>query len=121
MAPPGAGSADLGAVLNSLPAAPAAQTNAVPASASTGEDQFISFVVDKIQTFWSTELTKAGRNYQRTVLVLFSGSTSTGCGGATSQTGPFYCPADRKVYLDLGFFQELQRRTARLATSPRPM
>ena len=72
--------------------------------------QFVGFVVDDVQDFWTAEFGRAGRQYQPTRLVLFSSATNTGCGFASSQTGPFYCPADEKVYIDLTFFGELQRR-----------
>jgi uncharacterized protein len=62
--------------------------------------------VNSIQAYWSEAL----NGYRPAVTVFFSGSTSTGCGAATSDVGPFYCPADQKVYVDLGFFQELQAR-----------
>lgn len=62
--------------------------------------------VNSIQAYWSEAL----NGYRPAVTVFFSDSTSTGCGAATSDVGPFYCPADQKVYVDLGFFQELQAR-----------
>ena len=73
-------------------------------------DQFLSYVVADIQDFWAATFTEAGRDYPETVLVLFEGGTQSGCGPASSATGPFYCPADQKVYLDLGFFDELESR-----------
>jgi predicted metalloprotease len=63
--------------------------------------------IDSIQDYWTRQL---GDRYQRTDTVFFSGSVQTGCGGATSGSGPFYCPADQLVYIDLSFFQELQQR-----------
>ena len=71
---------------------------------------FMGFVVDDVQDFWRSDLSSEGRTYQTTKLVLFTGQTQSGCGLASSETGPFYCPADRKVYLDLGFFRELRAR-----------
>ncbi len=62
--------------------------------------------IDSIQDYW----TGAFDGYQRTDTVFFSGSVQTGCGGASSGTGPFYCPADQLVYIDLTFFDELQQR-----------
>jgi predicted metalloprotease len=62
--------------------------------------------VNSIQSYWGRALD----GYQQAVTVFFSESTNTGCGFATADVGPFYCPADRKVYVDLGFFQELQAR-----------
>jgi uncharacterized protein len=71
---------------------------------------FVGFVVDDVQGFWQRDFAGAGRTYQVTKLVLFSDQTVSGCGLASSETGPFYCSIDRKVYLDLGFFQELSDR-----------
>ena len=62
--------------------------------------------VNSIQAYWSD----AVDGYRPAVTVFFSGSTDTGCGDATAAVGPFYCPADQQVYVDLGFFQELQAR-----------
>ncbi|HEU4946247.1 MAG TPA: neutral zinc metallopeptidase [Kribbella sp.] len=63
---------------------------------------------NSIQGFWAAEMPRRGKKYTRAPMQVFDGSTSTGCGPATSAVGPFYCPPDRKVYLDLGFFQVLQ-------------
>ena len=71
---------------------------------------FVSFVIGDLQRFWADDFRKAGRTYEPTQLVLFRQATSTGCGTGSTATGPFYCPADRKVYVDLGFFRELAQR-----------
>jgi len=71
---------------------------------------FIGFVVDDVQGWWQKDFTQSGRTYQVTKLVLFDDQTESGCGLASSETGPFYCPVDRKVYLDLGFVRELRDR-----------
>jgi len=71
---------------------------------------FVGFVVDDVQAFWQEDFASSGRTYQVTKLVLFDGQTESGCGLASSETGPFYCPVDRKVYLDLAFFRELGER-----------
>jgi predicted metalloprotease len=73
-------------------------------------DEFLAYVVADIQDFWAATFRESGRDYPETRLVLFDGGTQSGCGPASSATGPFYCPADQKVYLDLGFFDELQSR-----------
>ncbi len=73
-------------------------------------DQQLAYIVDNIQDYWAATFSAAGKDYPETVLVLFDGSTSSACGPASAATGPFYCPADQKVYLDLGFFDELQSR-----------
>jgi predicted metalloprotease len=67
---------------------------------------FMSFVLDDAQTTWTRLLP----GYRDTTLVLFREGTRSGCGDASSAMGPFYCPADEKVYVDLGFFDELSRR-----------
>src|SRR4051812_10318047 len=63
--------------------------------------------IESIDDFWSQQL---GSRYQPTDTVFFSGSVQTGCGGATSGSGPFYCPADQLAYVDLTFFEDLQQR-----------
>lgn len=73
--------------------------------------QFVSFVLDDTQHTWTALLPEqTSKPYRHAKLVLFRDYTQSGCGGAESATGPFYCPADEKVYLDLGFFEELRQR-----------
>jgi predicted metalloprotease len=69
---------------------------------------FMSFVLDDVQAFWADTFKSSGKKYQDAKLVLFQGSTNSACGGATSDIGPHYCPADQHVYLDLDFFRELK-------------
>ncbi len=71
-------------------------------------DQELAYIVDSVQTFWAEEFRTAGKDYPETKLVLFDDATQSECGPASSATGPFYCPSDQKVYLDLGFFDQLQ-------------
>jgi predicted metalloprotease len=72
--------------------------------------QLVSFVLDDVQNTWTKVLPEqTGRPYRHAKLVLFRGYTQSGCGVAQSQTGPFYCPADEKVYIDLSFWDELRR------------
>jgi uncharacterized protein len=73
-------------------------------------DQQLAYIVDSIQRFWASTFQASGRDYPETKLVLFDGGTQSSCGPASAATGPFYCPADQKVYLDLGFFDELKSR-----------
>jgi uncharacterized protein len=72
--------------------------------------QFVSFLLDDVQGVWAKTLPQVGGRFQPARLVLFRNSTSSGCGPAQSAMGPFYCPLDERVYLDLGFFDELKRR-----------
>lgn len=71
---------------------------------------FASFVFDDAQATWTDLFAESGQTYRPAEMVLFRQATDTGCGFATSDVGPFYCPADERVYLDLGFFEELQQR-----------
>jgi predicted metalloprotease len=72
--------------------------------------QFVSFVLDDAQKTWEQLLPTQGVPYRHAKLVLFRDYTTSACGAAQSATGPFYCPADEKVYVDLGFFDELTNR-----------
>jgi uncharacterized protein len=76
------------------------------ADAERTQDCRIVGYVNSIQAYWE----KALRGYKVVPTVFFTGHTQTGCGPASSQVGPFYCPADQRVYIDLGFFSELQTR-----------
>jgi predicted metalloprotease len=81
-----------------------------PPAAGDQQAQFVNSITADIQDAWQAAFAASGRTYEPTVVVLFDGATQTGCGAASSAVGPFYCPIDRKVYLDLGFFDELARR-----------
>ena len=72
--------------------------------------QFVSFVLDDTQSTWSQVFPAMGAQYRNAKLVLFRDYVESACGLAESATGPFYCPEDEKVYIDLGFFDELQQR-----------
>jgi predicted metalloprotease len=74
------------------------------------EVQFVSFVLDDVQNTWDKILPQSGASYRHAKLVLFRDVTRSACGAAESATGPFYCPGDEKVYIDLGFFDELRQR-----------
>ena len=67
---------------------------------------FVSFILDDLQQTWTNLMP----GYQRATLVLFRGATQSGCGIGQSEMGPFYCPVDQQVYVDLGFYEELRGR-----------
>jgi len=92
---------------------PAAPGPAAPRQAPPEEErtfQFVSFVVDDVQAAWTREFQKTGKTYQRAKVVVFRDRWPSGCGDADTGTGPFYCPPDQKVYVDLGFYDELRAR-----------
>ena len=78
-------------------------------AAEDRDAQLISFVLDDVQKTWTGIFEREGREYRHAKLVLYRGETYSGCGTAEASTGPFYCPADEKVYIDLGFWDELKR------------
>jgi uncharacterized protein len=86
------------------------------ATGTTSEDpqkeavQFVSFVLDDVQKSWSQRFAQQGKNYPRARMVLFQQSISSACGIGQQAMGPFYCPGDRKVYIDLSFYKELRQR-----------
>lgn len=93
--------------------APQAQVQQVPAGEPPANDpqaQFIGVVLKDTENAWNTVFQKTGGRYQEPTLVLFDGRVESACGLASAAVGPFYCPADGKVYLDTAFFRELDQR-----------
>ena len=91
----------------------AGETPAGPVASTPAEDslvQFVSFVLDDAQSTWETLFQQRGDSYQHAKLVLFRDAIQSACGFAERATGPFYCPGDEKVYIDLGFYDELRQR-----------
>ncbi len=91
--------------------APAPRSSLSNSGTPDRQEQFVSFVLDDVQNTWTKLLPQqTGVPYRHAKLVLFRDATDSGCGTAQSATGPFYCPVDEKVYIDLGFFDELRTR-----------
>ncbi|MBX3011597.1 MAG: neutral zinc metallopeptidase [Caldilineaceae bacterium] len=113
---------DPGALIGILEQAPAPATQNTESSttlaeacqtgadANEREDCRIVGFVNSIQAFWTDEFARQGGTYQQAKTVIFSDATEAACGSASSAMGPFYCPLDQTVYLDLTFFKELQSR-----------
>jgi predicted metalloprotease len=108
----GGGGGDLGQALDGLGGLPAEQSGRLPGAPDPDSElvDFMNFVVEDVQASWEQVFSDAGRSYEPTVLVLFDDATETACGTGSAASGPFYCPADGKMYLDLGFFRELRGR-----------
>jgi uncharacterized protein len=87
------------------------QTDAGSNGAPSDEmGHFVSAILGSTEAEWKDTFAQAGKTYTPPTLVMFSGATQSACGLAQAAMGPFYCPIDRKVYLDTGFFQDLERR-----------
>lgn len=108
------GGGDLGDLTNILAPAGEVGAEAEPLDPATDPDadlvRFLEDVLQDAQSMWVGVFEQADRSYRPTNLVVFSGSTQSGCGGAQAQSGPHYCPADELVYMDLDFLAELQSR-----------
>jgi uncharacterized protein len=91
---------------------PQAQNTGGPQGPDPEKNQvdFVNFLRVDVQDFWRQEFQAAGKSYRDADVTLYRQGVNTGCGAASSAVGPFYCPADQTVYLDLGFFSELSRR-----------
>ncbi|HVY65664.1 MAG TPA: neutral zinc metallopeptidase [Gammaproteobacteria bacterium] len=80
-----------------------------PLTANDDDSQFVSAILGSTEDVWGSLFAQQGRRYQPPLLTLFDGSVQSACGYATAAAGPFYCPGDRRVYLDTSFFRELAR------------
>ncbi len=87
-----------------------AQNCRTGADANARDDCRVVGTVDSVQKYWADEFARRNMRYQPVPTTLFSGSTNTGCGPATASVGPFYCPADKVVYIDLGFYTDLRTK-----------
>jgi uncharacterized protein len=111
---------DLGDIVGGLGGAPAgdagpgssqlAEDCETGADANERQDCRIVGYVNSVQAYWSEAFANSGESYTMAETVLFTDAVDTACGGATSAVGPFYCPLDQTIYLDLGFFEQLESR-----------
>jgi predicted metalloprotease len=104
---------DPGVVMQGMQQGPVATApqERVAAKAPAREDQmadFIAAVLGSTEETWTEIFARGGKRYQKPVLVLFSGAVESACGFAQAAVGPFYCPADNKLYIDLAFYRDLQ-------------
>jgi predicted metalloprotease len=103
---------DPGAIINELQGPPPANIPGGPAGEEIDDEakQFVSVVLADTEDVWNEQFRRLGREYQEPTLVLFHGRVESACGLASSAVGPFYCPGDQKLYLDVSFFEALKRR-----------
>lgn len=90
--------------------APTASTRGPAAPVDDEASRFVAAILGETEDVWSAVFKASGSQYQPPTLVLFSGAVQSACGGATAAVGPFYCPGDRKVYIDLSFFEQMKRQ-----------
>lgn len=86
------------------------ETNHEPSAAENEAAQFVSVVLAETEDFWTEQFASMGKQYRKPKLDLFHGSITSACGSASAAVGPFYCPADEKIYIDLDFYNELHQR-----------
>ncbi len=102
---------------------PTSQNIGSQETAGAGDDQmrrFVGVVLKETEDTWTNVFRAEGETYPKPKLVLFTGQIQSACGFASAASGPFYCPGDQKLYIDLAFYDELKRRFKAPATSPRP-
>lgn len=93
-----------------LTGGPAQQANAPTSQTQDKQKEFVSVVLADTEDTWKPVFKQLGREYREPKLVLFSGSTDSACGYSSAAMGPFYCPGDQKLYIDLNFYSELQNK-----------
>jgi predicted metalloprotease len=89
---------------------PVTRQSVEPSADNQQNREFVSAILGETEDVWGAIFQASGAQYQAPKLVLFSGAVQTACGGASSASGPFYCPGDQRVYLDTGFFAEMRAR-----------
>lgn len=102
---------DLTGLVSQLPLNNTPQTEATRGVPQNDKQaKFVSGVLASTEEVWTDEFNKLGREYEKPKLILFSGMVQSACGNASAAVGPFYCPGDHQVYIDLSFYDELQNR-----------
>ena len=104
----GGGDIDPSQLQNMLPQGQQQQLTAEEQAKDDERAQFVKVVLAETEDVWNGIFAEQGQAYAEPILVLYRGQVQSGCGGASAATGPFYCPLDKKLYIDLSFYQELQ-------------
>lgn len=97
-------------VLQQIPGGGQQQMSPQEQAADDERAEFVKVVLKETEDVWNTIFAQSGEDYPEPTLVLFRDAVQSGCGTASAQSGPFYCPADQKVYIDLSFYEDLQTR-----------
>ncbi|ACU06441.1 MULTISPECIES: neutral zinc metallopeptidase [Pedobacter] len=101
---------DLTGVVSQLPVGEVTQTEGKTGDPTDAEGKFVDGVLESTNQVWEKQFETMGQQYEKPRMVLFSNMVQSACGNASSAVGPFYCPADHKVYIDLTFYQDLKDR-----------
>jgi len=101
---------DLSGVVSNLPVGNTEQREVKSGTPQDAEGKFVAGVLESTDQVWASEFQAMGKSYETPTLRLFTGGSQSGCGYAESAVGPFYCPADHKVYIDLSFYKDLKDR-----------
>jgi predicted metalloprotease len=104
------GGGDPSSIPQTLPGAGGEKLSAEAQAADDQRAQFVKVVLAETEDVWNNVFSQQGQDYPEPTLVLFRNVVQSACGTASSASGPFYCPADQQLYIDLGFYEELQRR-----------
>lgn len=101
---------DLTGVVSQLPVGEMTQTEGKTGDPTDAEGKFVDGVLESTNQVWEQQFEAMGKTYEKPKMVLFSNMVQSACGNASSAVGPFYCPADHQVYIDLTFYQDLKER-----------
>ena len=108
--PGGGGGLGIDPGTGGLPQAPLEPGAAIDDAPTDDPGMFVKFVAGDVDAIWTKIFAESGQTYEQPTVVLFESAVQSGCGTAPSSLGPFYCPTDRKVYIDLTFLEDLQQR-----------
>lgn len=101
---------DLTGLIGSIPGGQGLQSEGKRGIPTDPEGKFVSGVLESTDSVWVAEFSNLGLDYERPTLTLFEDAVPSACGNATSSVGPFYCPGDHKIYIDLSFYEDLKNR-----------
>ncbi len=101
---------DLTGLVSQLPQSIGAQTEGKRGIPTDEQGNFVAGILESTDSVWVAQFEAMGLSYERPTLTIFNDAVPSGCGNASAASGPFYCPADHKIYIDLSFYTELQNR-----------